>query len=68
MPVHVFTFLEQFNLNQKTIKPFCTHEGSGMGHSEADLKQICQGANIKKGLALVGSTVSNCDGLLRHWI
>lgn len=68
MPVHVFTFLEQFNLNQKTIKPFCTHEGSGMGHSEADLKQICQGANVTKGLALVGSTVSNCDGLLRHWI
>ncbi|MGN0598983.1 MAG: flavodoxin [Oscillospiraceae bacterium] len=33
MPMCVFTFLEHFDFSGKTIKPFCTHEGSGMGSS-----------------------------------
>ena len=31
MPMAVFTFLERSDLKGKTIKPFCTNEGSGMG-------------------------------------
>lgn len=31
MPMAVFTFLEHFDFSGKTIKPFCTHEGSGLG-------------------------------------
>ena len=31
MPMAVFTFLEHFDFCGKTIYPFCTHEGSGMG-------------------------------------
>ena len=33
MPMAVFTFLEHFDFSGKTIKPFCTHEGSGLGSS-----------------------------------
>lgn len=40
MPMQVFTFLEHFDFNGKTICPFCTHEGSGMGRSEADINII----------------------------
>ena len=29
MPKAVFTFLEHFDFTGITIKPFCTHEGSG---------------------------------------
>ena len=68
MPMHVFTFLEEQNLKDKHIKPFCTHEGSGMGHSESDLIQICQDAYLEKGLAIIGSNVSTCDDLLRRWV
>ena len=39
MPMAVFTFLESIDLAGKVIIPFCTHEGSGMGHSEEDLKK-----------------------------
>ena len=34
MPMAVFTFLEHFDFTGKTICPFCTHEGSGMGSSD----------------------------------
>ena len=49
MPMAVFTFLEHFDLSGKVIKPFCTHEGSGLGHSEADIKKLCPNAAVKKG-------------------
>ena len=53
----VFTFLEQFDWMGKTIHPFVTHEGSGFGKSESDLKKICKGADIQKGLSIQGSMV-----------
>ena len=57
MPMPVFTFLEHFDFSGKVIRPFCTHEGSGMGRSEADIRRICPDAVVKKGLAVRGSAV-----------
>lgn len=37
MPMPVWTFLEKYDFSGKTILPVCTHEGSGMGRSEADI-------------------------------
>ena len=53
----VFTLLEKCESAGKIIYPFCTHEGSGMGRSEADIKRLCPGAVVKKGLAIHGSKV-----------
>ena len=68
MPMHMFTVLEQINFEGKTVRPICTHEGSGMGKSEADLKKCCPGADIKKGLAIQGSCVNRCDDVLKKWL
>ena len=48
MPMAVFTFLEQYDYKGKFIIPFCTHEGSGMGRSEKDIRKICPGAVVLK--------------------
>lgn len=68
MPMAMFTFLEEYDFDRKTIKPLCTHEGSGMGHSESDIKKLCPNANVKKGLAIRGSNRDNCDNELKNWI
>lgn len=68
MPMCVFTFLEAFDFTGKTILPFCTHEGSGLGHSEADLRRLCPGANVKRGLAIHGSSVCREERALEAWI
>ena len=68
MPMHMFTVLEQINFEGKTVRPVCTHEGSGMGRSEADLKKCCPGAVIKKGLTIQGSSVNRCDDMLKKWL
>ena len=68
MPVAVFSILEKYDLSGKTILPFCTHEGSGMGRSEADLKRLCPGAVIQKGLAIRGASVSGARHEIEEWI
>lgn len=68
MPMAMFTFLEEYDFSGKTIMPLCTHEGSGMGHSESDIKKLCPTANIKSGLAIRGSNANNSDQDLKNWI
>ena len=46
VPMAVFTFLDNFSFEGKTVKPLCTHEGSGMGRSEGDIKAHCKGAKV----------------------
>lgn len=68
MPMAVFTFLEHFDFSGKIIKPFCTHEGSGMGRSEKDIKRLCTNAKVEKGLAIYGSSVSRSRKDFEKWI
>ncbi len=68
MPMAVYTFLEHFDFTGKTIKPFCTHEGSGMGRSEKDIKQLCPGASVEKGLAIHGSNVEKARKDMERWV
>ncbi|MEN6410970.1 MAG: flavodoxin [Anaerolineaceae bacterium] len=59
MPMPVFTFLEEYNFSGKTIIPFCTHAGSGLGHSESDIAGLLPDATLLKGLAIRGSSVDS---------
>lgn len=68
MPMAVFTFLNHFDFSQKVIKPFCTHEGSGMGNSVSDIKKLCPSANVEKGLAIKGSSVERSKSDIEKWI
>lgn len=68
MPMPVFTFLEHFDFTGKTILPLCTHEGSGMGSSEKDIKRLCPGAKVEKGLAIRGGRVKQAKPEIRAWL
>ena len=59
MPMPVYTFLEKHDWNGKTIVPFCTHEGSGLGSTTTKLQSACKGAKVLKGLAIYGHTAQN---------
>lgn len=68
-PVAVMTFLETYDLSDKKILPLCTHEGSGMGNSEKDLKtKFCPNSEIAKGLALYGNAVSMSGTKIANWL
>lgn len=68
IPMPVWTFLEAFDFTGKTIKPLCTHEGSGLGVSVDDIKKLCPTANVEAGLAVRGSEVEDADTALKSWV
>lgn len=68
MPMAVFTFLEHFDLKDKVIKPFCTHEGSGMGRSVKDIEMLCPGTRVERGLAIYGGSVLQSKKEIEKWI
>lgn len=48
-PTIVNTFLESCDLQGKTIVPFATSGGSGMGNTAEEFKVSCKGAIVKSG-------------------
>lgn len=68
MPMCMFTFLEHYDFEGKTVIPFCTNEGSGMGSSEKDLKKVCRGADLKPGLSITGNRVNQMEGQIKTWV
>ena len=67
MPMAVFTFLESYDFTGKTIIPFCTHEGSGMGESINDIKRICKDTSVHSGFSMRGGSVGNAEDYIRKW-
>ena len=53
--------------NGKTVIPFCTNEGSGLGGSERDLKAICKGATVKSGLSVHGAEAEQSKSRVAAW-
>ena len=58
-PMAVYTFIEKRCWQGKTVIPFCTHEGSGLGSTVGRLKTACQGATFLPGLAIQGTVAQN---------
>jgi flavodoxin len=52
MPMGVLTFLESYDFAGKTIAPFCTHAGGGMGSSEEDLERACPNSTFLHSIAM----------------
>jgi len=44
-----------------------THEGSGLGSSERDLKKTCSGASFGKGLAVHGADAAKSEKEISAW-
>ena len=56
-PMVVYSFLEKAKIDGKTIIPFCTHEGSGLGLTAHKLAKAVTNAKVEQnGLSLRGVT------------
>ncbi len=68
MPMCVFTFLEHFDFSGKIIRPFCTHEGSGLGNSVSDIKKLCPNAKVGTGIAIHGARADKSGSDIDKWL
>ena len=66
-PMAVFTQLEKLDWTGKKVMAVMTHEGSGLGGSERDLKKICQGATFGKGFSVAGHDAANSEAQVAAW-
>ena len=67
VPMAVLTFLDRYDFSGKTILPFCTNEGSGMGSSERTVKKHAKGAAVKRGLPITGSAAADSKAAVKRW-
>ncbi len=68
IPMPVARFLSEYDFSRKTIVPFCTHEGSRLGRSVMDIKELCPHSTILDGLAVRGGDVKNARNEVSEWL
>ena len=69
MPMAVYTFFDKYDLSNKTIAPFNTHEGSGAGDSHSEIIRLEPNATVVDGLSVYGSdTINNQTETVKSWI
>lgn len=66
-PMAVFTQLEKLDWNGKKVMAVMTHEGSGLGSCERDLRKFCSGASFGSGLAIHGADASKSEDTVTAW-
>ena len=64
----VITLLAEYDLSGKTIAPFMTHEGSGLGRTRSHLRELCPKATVLDGLAVRGGESGHAQGDVASWL
>ena len=67
-PAPVKTFLSEYDFSGKTIAPFCTHEGSGLGRSATDISKLCPKSALLNGAAIRGRDVKTARNKVSEWL
>ena len=67
-PRVMFTFFDKYDLNGKTIIPFSTHEGSGLGSVVEDLKTLYPNATFKEAFSIYGTETRKDLSKVDKWL
>ena len=67
-PMIMSTFVEGFDFTGKTVFPFTTHAGSGLGTTVSDYTASCPDATIGEGLAVRGEEVRDAGAAVESWL
>ncbi|MBQ8131597.1 MAG: flavodoxin, partial [Bacilli bacterium] len=68
LPEEMVTAIENIDFSGKVVRPFTTHEGSGLGSIPSQLKRICKGATVTDGLAIRGASVQTSRNRVEDWV
>lgn len=67
-PQVMFTFFDRYDLNGKTIIPFSTHEGSGLGNVVSDLQRLYPEARIRHAFSIHGHECQRSLAKVDKWL
>lgn len=64
----VMTFLSEHDFSGKTVIPFNTHAGTGIGNTVTDVQKLAVGANVLDGFSVRGDSVRNAQTNITNWL
>jgi flavodoxin len=67
-PAPIRTFLSEYDFSGKTIVPFCTHAGSGLGRSVTDISKLCPKSTLLDGVAIWGRDSRTAQSNVSEWL
>lgn len=65
IPRIINTFIDTYDLSDKTIMPFCSSHSTGISGSVSAIRQYCPDSDVKDGLRGTGQT---SEAEIRQWI
>ena len=72
MPMAMYSFLESYDWDGKTIIPFNTHEGSGESGTYSAIGSYLPNSQVLDGMAIQGQTAqefsSDTQQSVRDWL
>lgn len=70
VPQAVRSFIKAYNLEGKTVIPFCTHEGSGQSGTYKQIRKQCSGADTLDGFSVNAEKVKtkSTQKKLKSWL
>lgn len=67
-PMIILSFLESHDCSGKTIIPFCTSGGGGLGRSVSSIRASVPGAVVTDGFHIDGSRAGSAQSAVDSWI
>jgi flavodoxin len=67
-PMAIRTFLEEYDLSNKTVIPFCTSGSSGITTSVQSIKKLCPKSKVLDGLGITNANRSRSNEMIEQWI
>ena len=68
IPAPIRSFLSEYDLSGKSVVPFCTHGGSGLGRSVADISKLCPKSTILDGKAVSAGDAKTSQKAVSEWL
>lgn len=68
VPQAVLSFLDEYDLSEKTVIPFCTHDGYGSGSSYETVEKASHAGKFLDGLAVEAEDVPSAQETVVNWL
>lgn len=68
VPQAVLSFLNEYDLSDKTVIPFCTHDGYGAGSSYQSVADASHSQNVLNGISVESKDVPTAQDSINSWL
>lgn len=64
----MISFLKQYDLSDKTVIPFCTHDGYGAGNSYNSIRVESTAKNMLEALEIEAKDIKDSSTVIENWL